>query len=298
MSIFRPYQYKQKPDFPANAPLKNGFFVFWEIYFRKFWRLLTVNILYFIITMPILFWFYIAATGYFADSAALAEVGMDASELFAGIGIYFSLFGFIPRVLYLPLLIISILLYGPATMGVTYIYRNFAREEHAWVSDLFTRGIANIKQGLFFGIMDAVVIFMLLNGAAGIILSTTKTIAVISTVLRVLASVMLVFYLYMRHYFYLISVTMNLSVSAIIKDSILFVFIGFPRNVLAEIVNLLIIIICFFLVPLITFISVPFFFYAFTGFATIFICYPVVKKYLILPALEKEKASEPKEPDE
>ena len=32
------------------------------------------------------------------------------------------------------------------------------------------------------------------------------------------------------------------------------------------------------------------FFYSFSWFCTIFTCYPIVKKYLILPALEAEEA--------
>ena len=39
----------------------------------------------------------------------------------------------------LPLLIISLLLYGPFTADLTYILRNYAREEHAFISDFFQK---------------------------------------------------------------------------------------------------------------------------------------------------------------
>lgn len=293
MSLFRPYQYKNKPDFPKDAPIKNGFFVFWEIYFRKFWRFLTLNLLFFVTTMPFLFVFYIVATGYFAGSSVLASAG-EGYDLFAGIGIFATVMDVIPSFLYIPILIIAIIIYGPLKMGQTYIFRNFAREEHAWLSDVFSRAWSNVKQGLFFGILDVVVISLLIMGSFGNVLNTTATISVISLIMRILAALVLVFYLYMRKYFYLIAVTMELSVFQIIKNAMLFVFIAFGRNVLSGLINLALFIVCIMTLPMITFITLPLFYYSFNGFANCFICYPPIKKFLILPAMQmaKENAGE------
>ena len=49
--------------------------------------------------------------------------------------------------------------------------------------------------------------------------------------------------------------------------------------------------VCFFTLPLISLVTLPFLFYSFTGFAVVFTCYPVVKKYIIVPALEQEAAA-------
>lgn len=290
MSLFRPYQYKNKPDLRPDAPVKNGFFVFWEIYFRKFWRFITLNLLWFLITLPILLAFYVAATNYFAGSSVMTALGEDY-DLFAGITFYASLVSFVPQKLYLPILFLSIIIYGPLKMGQTYVFRNFAREEHAWLSDIISRAWSNLKQGLFFGILDAVVIYLLLNGVLGTILGTSSAMAVLSLILRIIATLALVFYLYMRKYFYIIAVTMNLSVFAIIKNAMLFVFIGFGRNLLAGIINVAVFVVCFLTVPLITFITLPLFYYSFTYFVSVFTCYPTIKKYLILPALEQANAS-------
>ena len=72
-----------------------------------------------------------------------AYSGAAIIDIFPGIGFISILATYIPEFLLLPLLILSIVLYGPATMGITYIYRNFAREEHAWTTDLYTKGISN-----------------------------------------------------------------------------------------------------------------------------------------------------------
>jgi hypothetical protein len=68
--------------------------------------------------------------------------------------------------------------------------------------------------------------------------------------------------------------------------------LGFGRNVIGGAVTLAAVIVCFLLAPLITIITVPLIFYSFTWFCTVFTCYPVVKKYIIVPALEAGQAKE------
>lgn len=45
---------KPGPGVPKDAPPKNRFIVFFEVLFRKFWRLVTLNIVYFICCIPII----------------------------------------------------------------------------------------------------------------------------------------------------------------------------------------------------------------------------------------------------
>nr|DAI53010.1 MAG TPA: protein of unknown function DUF624 [Inoviridae sp.] len=45
---------KEGPGVDKNAPKKKGFVVFFEIYFRKFWKLICANLLYVLFTIPIL----------------------------------------------------------------------------------------------------------------------------------------------------------------------------------------------------------------------------------------------------
>lgn len=44
---------KPGPGVSKNAPKKKGFIVFFEIYFRKFWKLITANLLYVLVTLPL-----------------------------------------------------------------------------------------------------------------------------------------------------------------------------------------------------------------------------------------------------
>lgn len=290
MSLFRPYKYKARPDLPSDAPVKHGFFLFFELLFRKFWRFVTLNIFYFIVTLPMLVMVYYTVNGYFADRV-IAETG-EFMDMLPGVGIFASLLSYIPDFLQTPLFILSVVLYGPATMGLTYIFRNFAREEHAWMSDFVSRGLSNFKQGLFFGILDVIVVWLLANGILGdIAFGAGQGAAVFAIVVKTLSVIALIVYMFMRHYFYMTAVSVNLSCFAILKNSWYFVVLGFWRNLWAGFVCLALLVLCFFTIPLVTVFALPFLFYSITGFMVVFTCYPVVKKYIIVPALEQEAAA-------
>ncbi len=286
MSLFRPYVYKNRPDLLDNAPVKKGFFRFFELYFRKFWRFLTVNLWYFLVTLPMLLYVFYTLNGIFAER--LQEAGEGVIFL-AGVGFIASFFSFVPQFLNIPLLVISVLLYGPITMGLTYIFRNFAREEHAWMSDFWSRAWSNAGQGLFFGIMDILILWLCINGMLGSFAVAGHTWNYALSVIRsVLCGLALVIWLFMRHYTYLMAVTVNLSVFHILKNAWLFVVLGFGRNVLSGLVTLACTVVTFLLAPLLTIILLPVLFYSFSWFCTVFTCYPIIKKYMIVPALEAE----------
>lgn len=282
MSVFKPYNYNNKKnDVLRGAPQKNGFFHFWELYFRKIGKYVTINIIYFIATLPILFYYYVSASGYL--SGLLGEAYED---MFVGLGFFTTLFSYIPYKLYTPLLLVSVVIYGPLKMGVTYVYRNFAREEHAWMSDILSKARENFGQGLFFGVLDFLVVMLLLNNIVG--LTGVEEVTGIYAFLRYASYVMLVIYLFMRHYFYMMAVTVKLSVFAIIKNSMLFIVMGFGRNILASLVCIVVWAATLFIMPLVTVVAIPLVTYALCGFATVFICYPTIKKYIVVPAMEKE----------
>ncbi len=249
MSIFRPYasMNRQRPDLPEGAPVKKGVFRFWELYFRKFWRFITFNIFYFLITLPMLAYVFYTINGYFADKPEAT----GGEIVLAGIGFLVSMFDFVPQWLYIPLLVLSALLYGPATMGLTYVFRNFSREEHAWTSDFFSRALSNFRQGLFFGLADIIVVCLFVSGIFGNIARAGRNLGYsLSVILSALCVLALIIWLFMRHYTYMTAVTVNLGVFAILKNSWLFVVLGFGRNVLSGLVTLAAAVLCFLLARL------------------------------------------------
>ncbi len=57
-------------------------------------------------------------------------------------------------------------------------------------------------------------------------------------------------------------------------------------------VTLVCMVLTFLLAPLLTIILLPLFFYSFSWFCTVFTCYPIIKKYIIVPALEAQAQAE------
>ena len=54
MAFFGLFDYsKPGPGISKDAPKKRGFIEFWEIFFRKFWKLLQVNLLYLVTSIPV-----------------------------------------------------------------------------------------------------------------------------------------------------------------------------------------------------------------------------------------------------
>lgn len=53
MGLFTNFQ-KAGPGIPKNAPKKRRLFNFFDIFFRKFWKLITLNLLYFLFCIPII----------------------------------------------------------------------------------------------------------------------------------------------------------------------------------------------------------------------------------------------------
>ena len=148
-----------RPGKGVDPDQKKGAFVtFWEIVWRKLGRLVLLNILYFLILSPIILNLYILLY-----SKVMELTGLDVTEISTFVFQFLMSFAQgMPSWLNIGLLTLSIVFYGPATAGLTYVLRNYAREEHAWVSDFFSRMMKNFKQGLFFGLLDVVVFFVLM----------------------------------------------------------------------------------------------------------------------------------------
>ena len=273
-----------------NTPQKAAFFRFWELLKRKFFKYVLFNMMYFVIIMPIVmlvysaFYGWVASVGTFEKETVLSIV----LELFRTIAMH------IPKALQLPLLIISLILYGPFTCGMTYILRNYAREEHAWISDFFTKSFENFGQGLFFGILDilATVILLVNLNYTGILGSNTTAMTLFGVFLKYFTIVLYILYFMMRNYFYQMVVTANLKIPAILKNASLFLVLGLWRNIIATVAIAASVFIMLFLHPLLELVTVPLIGFSFCGFIAVFTTYPIIEKYIVKPVLNSEKAEE------
>lgn len=219
-----------------------GISLFFELYFRKLGRLMKLNILYVIACIPTFLVFFVIA-GLISSRITNASAPIIASVLgnaspdtsnpeFAGM---VAMFDIVIRVV-IAFVVTVLWGMGPVTAGYTYILRNYAREEHAWLlSDFFEKAKQNFGQALVVWIVD-LVFFAITTVAFMFYMSQQGATRYLS---YVTASVMLV-YTVMHFYIYPCMVTFKLKIKDLFKNALIFALAEAPVNLLILFVLLII----------------------------------------------------------
>jgi uncharacterized membrane protein YesL len=125
---------------------------------------------------------------------------------------------------------------GPTTAGITYILRNYAREEHAWLlSDWWQHTKSNFWQAMVVWIIDLIVVVVLATafrfyaGMGGPMIYLSGIVIVVSIV-----------YVMMHFYIYQLMVTFKNSIRHIFKNALILTLEKSPRNMLMLVVLLVI----------------------------------------------------------
>lgn len=288
MGLFSSNRYfKPGKGVEKDEPQKKAFFRFFELYFRKFWKYILINMIYMAILLPVIFYLY--ATAYDSLYYLFLSMGFTPEQV-ENIWTPFLQFttvyyGTFPVFITNALLLLSVLAYGPCRAGISYVLRNYTREQHAWISDIWDKAKENWKQALLFGVIDVAVFFIALfnmnyqpdEGALTQFLTISKYLTVLAVLL----------YSFMRKYIFTMLVSIRLKATALIKNAWLLMMIGIFRNVGTSMINLFLWVISYLLVllvhPLFELVFLPFFLFSFTNYLNVFATYPLVQKYLIEP---------------
>ena len=265
MGLFSINYNKPGPGVSKDAPVKKPFFRFWEVYFRKFFDLIKLNMLFAIptaVTIVLVF-----AFGFFIS-------GINQSLSFLS---------------YLPFVLLS-----PFVAGLTFVCRNYAREEHAFIlSDFWDAVKNNWKQFLVNGLI-CYVFYMLMSVAISFYSTQVQQNSLLYVPL-VVCLVLAFLFICAQFYIPVMIITFDLSLSKIYKNALIFAIIGLWRNLmLIAIIGVFILAaVIFFLVlpPLaIMVLLVLLIFWAFGlfGFLINFAVHPLRVKYIIKP-YEKEQ---------
>ncbi len=208
--------------------------IFFELLFRKLGRLVQLNLLYIVCCIPtflvMMFLSGLISTRITDASASiLAEImGLAAPD---GSNPEFS--GMLATLDIGVRVVISFVVaimwgMGPVTAGFTYILRNYAREEHAWIlSDFFGKTKQNFVQALVVWLADLFV-FAVLTTAFFFYSSQSGMLYYLSFV--VLSVVIL--YTVMHFYMYQCMITFKLSIKDVFKNSAIFALVEAPKNLL------------------------------------------------------------------
>lgn len=187
--------------------------VFWEVIVSQIWKLIGINLLYVAFLLPAIIW--TLWTSQAMNITAQVEGGMTGDLLMGHINYY------------LMWLIPCLVFAGPATGGLFYVIRLWARDEHAWAWSDFWQGFKeNWRQGL---------VMMLINGLAMFLLFlafnfylTFSLANPIYNVAVVLVAIMALFFGMMNLFIFPLMVSYKSSLLRIIKNAFWLVMSRLP----------------------------------------------------------------------
>ena len=327
---------KEGPGVYLNEPPKGPFKTFFAILGRKFWKVIIINMMYVVLSIPVLLVAWLAGSQIFPGllpgltlenltkifssavssgsvsqaSQAVSEIissGVSGASAVSGAGGTLSpqetaaiLFSQINLVLSFSLVGMQLFVLGPVHAGITYLFRNYSREEHAFIWGDFTEHLKkNWKQSILKRIISFFTVIILSVNfsfySQGDFISNTF----ITGLLTGAVAVIFVIFAMMHMYIYPMMVTFKLSIRQLYKNSVLLTMARLPWNIgitlLSVFITTLIPMGLFFLAGNIGMI-LGIFYYFFLAFGanmllTNFFVYRQLKKFMIDP-MNSDKAAD------
>lgn len=306
MAFFRPNYNKDGKGVSKDEVPKPGFIRYFQLYFRNIRKLMGMGVIYGLVLFPLICFlvYYIGFVvnpglieSYFEEFSQISEgtVAPEGSTVVVGswLVLFVWIVTYVPAYIWLPLVAVSAVLYGPLTCGLTYCLRNFGREEHAWFSDFFSRAWKNKWQGLLIGLIDLLVtfstfVYIFADSSLGMPVQ-------VFNLMRIVAIGVFIIYTVMRWYIYPMAVTFDLRLKGLLKNAWIFVVLGLGRNLLVLVLSAVIFAFFIFfpviypaLLPLFLVLSFMFLWTMYM-FLYQFTTYPVLYRYMIGPALAEQQ---------
>ena len=246
---------------------------FFDMAGRHVFDFIKLNLLFFACTFVL-----------FAAAFLLAYPYFYNSELF---GQFLNALLTQPNMVIPPLPFLPFMFMGPFIAGLTFVLRNWARQEHAFlVSDFFEHTKKNWKQGMVLSIINTVFLYAILNAALFYVKTGISLMAVL-----ILFIVTMALWFITNFYTYTMMVTFKMSVMQIIKNSFLLVLAKLPQNLFFFVIIMAVhILLLYYLFPL-WFILMAVILIALTGFTMNYYSWHVIEKYMMpKDSGEQEKA--------
>ena len=272
MSIFSRLTHYDRPGpgVDKDGPKKPRIVVFFEVFFRKFFNLCKLNLLFMIPVVAVIAIIYLLMN-------LLLMVGIN--NLFVAL--------------------IPVVLIFPFVAGLTYVTRNYAREEHAFIFSDFKDSVKeNWGKFLAHGIITFALfcLFYISISFYSANLSTNQ----FYYIPFCLCVFMALITLFMQFYIPLMIVTFDLKLIQIYKNALIFAFAGALKNLLLLIIfaamfvlSYLLLAISYALIIVLVLLWI-FLAFAFISFLVNFTVYPLIEKLMIIPYYAKQEAENEK----
>ena len=251
------------PGIAKNAPKKQGLALFFDIFFRKFWLMIGLNILFFLFTIPLV-----------ATLPVMYYVRNPKISLTIVL-ILVAVFGVV---------------IGPAFAGISRVIRLFLLGRHSFIVRDFFKGFKqNFSKAAIVGVLD---IIALLSAFAGYYsypyLATLYNNKIFYVPMVITFSVAIVI-LMMNYYIFLMITATDLSLKNLIKNSFALAFVALKQNFITTVILILysafLAVLFIYMMPLFMLV-LPLFSVVPMWFVVCFNSYPVIQKYVITPFYE------------
>ncbi|WP_298481861.1 hypothetical protein [uncultured Ruminococcus sp.] len=250
-----------------NAPKKKGFFRFMEIFVQKFWKLLELNVIYFLCFVPLL----------------------------GAVALYLTMRSTLGLVLAVICLLAFVVLIGPATAAHTKILKNFFMEKPTFLLHDFLRTMrSEFKHSVVVGMLDCLLVCCI---SAAFYVYPQLIEQTGSKVYYVFFAITLsigLIALLMNFYIFLMMISTNLSLKNVLKNSLALAVVALKKNVITllivgAVVAVFVLVFVFVDIKysLILLFLLPFMPASWLGLVVVMQCYPVIQKYIINPYYEQ-----------
>jgi len=258
---------------------KKGIALYFDILLRRFWKLIPLNLMYIIASVPAIIIGWFIST--FLVSWAAAQTGIELREASSAL----SLLG-----IFMTIVLLHICGSGPATAALTYVLRKYANDTHAWVWTDFKDSFKNnFKQGIALYLINTLVLFLLMFSF--LFYSYAQKTSVFYVLRAMIIARAALFYM-MQMYVYQMVTGVELKLKYIYKNAFLLTILSLPKNIIAAIISGGILYAVFSItmrVPLIGIILIGLLLYPLITFTQIFMTNNTVKKYMLPPTDEPQK---------
>ena len=289
LKIFKSDRYnKEGKGIDKNAPEKHGFLKFWEIAWFKRFKLMGINILYFIpniIGLILAMLSFMVATSVFQSLTGYriepgSEIEKLVMVLMCAVVLFFT--------------VIPVFAVGPFQAGMTYILRCFTKREPCFLwSEYIGKTRSNLKLSIKASIINAFAgFFIMLDAAVYLALTSehSKMVGLIPDWMLTISFVILLFlsslFFIMCMYIYPMIVTFKLTLKQLYKNAMLFAFLRWLPNLGILLLNAVLVFVPLFFFGTTWGIYVILILYAvlgtaFIGFINMSFTYPTIKKCMI-----------------
>ena len=228
MGLFNNYM-KPGKGVSKDEPEKKGFFLFWDILFHRFSKILGANCLLSILSILWLFLLLFAGIQFVlptvpqAVTATVSTLSPENAEN-AAASLVLTVYALFATTAF------AFLGSGPASAAYAYIIKCFTNRQHAWVlSDSFDKIKENFKQAIIVVLIDIVAVIVIPVGIRFYsAMSADNSFFAIPCYLMIVLSIV---YVWMHFYLYQLMVTFECSLKQLYKNALIFALGKLPMNI-------------------------------------------------------------------